>query len=268
MAPKRETALDSWCKELALACDASPLSRRQVAESVRVAPSTLSQWINGKRTPHVKDVQRCDDALGTNGYLARYFERWVTHELPPEWDDKWLAAEARANLLQDYELSAVPGLLQTKNYASAVMQFARHSPLDVEERIRRRLERQAILSDDNPPLCIFVIDEYVLRRPMAGPEVMVEQLAHLLECVARPNIVIKVIPSDTLYYSALPFMIAELDGAKITNLDDALSGRVIERNGEITEITKIWEDIREAALPPKESAELIKGVMKEWEAQI
>ncbi len=265
MAPKRETALDTWGTELGLACDAAGMTGRRLAETLHVAASTVSQWMNGRRTPHLDDVKRCDEVLGTNGYLARYFERWVTREIPSEWVDKWLSAEANANLLQNFEISVIPGLLQTENYARAVMRFARHSALDVEERIQRRMDRQRILNDENPPMCIFVIDEYILRRPTGGPEVMVEQLIHLRECTKLPNVVIKVVPSGTEYYSTLPFMIAELDGVKITNVDDALSGRVVEVNGEVVEVGKIWEDVREAALPPKDSLELIEKVIEEWQ---
>jgi transcriptional regulator with XRE-family HTH domain len=264
MAPKRETALEAWGKELGHVCDAAGMTAKQLAKAMNVAPSTISQWMNGKRTPHFEDVKRCDTALGTNGFLARYYERWVTREIPSEWDDAWLAAEAQANLIQNFELSVIPGLLQTPDYARAIMRFARHSPLDIEERIRRRIERQKVLNDENPPMCIFVIDEYVLRRLVGGSDVMIEQLTYLCECADQSSIVVKVVPAGTEYYSALPFMIAELDSAKIVNVDDTLSGRVIEVNGEVVEASRIWEDVREAALSPKDSIELIEKVIEEW----
>lgn len=267
MAPKRETALDSWCKELAEAIKNAGMTNRALADAIHVVPSTVSQWVSGKRTPELALIRTCDEALGTSGYLARYYERWVLQDLPPEWKDRWVAAEGHANLLQNYELSVIPGLLQTMDYAAAVMRVARHSPLDVEERVRRRIARQAVLSDDNPPMCIFVIDEYALRRPVGGPDVMVAQLAHLLDLASWPNIVVKVIPLGTEYYTALPFMLAEMDGAKIASVDNTLTGRVIERNDEVSEITKTWEDIREAALSPKESVTLIEEVITEWQTQ-
>src|SRR5690349_3791551 len=100
MAPKRETALAAWGRELSHACESARITGKQLASMLNVAPSTVSQWANGKRTPHLDDVKRCDEALGTNGFLARYFERWVTREIPSEWADKWLKAEASANLVQ------------------------------------------------------------------------------------------------------------------------------------------------------------------------
>lgn len=266
MAPKRETALDAWGKELRYACEAAGMTGKQLAEELHVAAATVSQWMNGKRTPHVEDVARCDEKLGTNGYLTRYFEKWVTREIPTEWDDRWLTAEAQANMLQDFEPSVLPGLLQTEDYARTVIGYNRHSSIDVEEGVRRRLERQTILNDENPTMCIFVIDEYALRRPVGGRDIMVEQLKRLRDLAAQLNIVIKVVPSGTEYYAGTPFVIARLDGAEIVYLDDALRGRVIEGHAEVVEINKIWEDIREAALPPADSLGLIEEVLKEWES--
>lgn len=266
MAPKRETALEAWGKELAHACEAAGMTGKQLASALNFAPATLSQWMNGKRTPHPEDVRRCDEKLGTNGYLGRYFEKWVTHEIPTVWQEKWLTAEASANMVQCYELSVIPGLLQTENYARAVIQLDRHSPITVEERVHRRMERQVILADENPTMCIFVIDEFALRRPIGGREVMAEQLKRLLDLMEQPNIVIKIVPSGAEYYAGTPFMIARLNGVEIVNLDDPLKGRVVEASHQVAEINKIWEDIREAAVSSSDSRKLIEKAMNEWEA--
>ncbi|GAA0320457.1 helix-turn-helix transcriptional regulator [Actinoallomurus spadix] len=266
MAPKRETALDAWGRELAHACEAAGLTGRQFAEALHVAPSTVSQWMNGRRTPHLDDVKRCDEALHTNGYLARYFEKWVTPEIPTVWTDRWLSAEAHANMIQNYEFAVIPGLLQTPDYARAVIQHNRHSGVDVDEIVRRRIERQAILDDENPPMCIFIIDEYVLRRPIGGKKVLSGQLVHLYAMAQRWNIVVKVVPAGTEYYAGCPFMIAKLDGTEIANLDTALRGQVIERPDQVAQIGRIWEDIRELASSPDESLALIKAVAEEWQA--
>lgn len=265
VAPKRETALEAWGRELQHACGAAGMTGKQLAETLHVVPATVSQWMNGRRTPHLKDVERCDAALGTHGYLARYFKKWVTQEIPSEWQDKWLSAEIRATLVQNFELSVIPGLLQTEAYARTVIGYNRHSSIPVNERVRRRMARQAILTDDNPPMCIFVIDEYALHRPVGGRDVMVEQLKLLVDLATRPNVVIKIVPSGTEYYAGTPFMIARFDGIEVVNLDDALSGRVIEGHRDVAEINKIWEDIREAALSQNDSRELIEKVMKEWD---
>lgn len=265
MAPKRETALDAWGRELAYACEAAGLTGKQFAEVLHVAPSTVSQWMNGRRTPHLDDVKRCDESLHTNGYLTRYFEKWVAREIPSEWADQWREAEVQANLLQSYDPSVVPGLLQTPDYIRAVLGHNRHSSIDIDERVRRRLDRQAVLDDGNPPMCIFVIDEYALRRLVGGARIMVDQLARMLDLATRDNIVVKIVPMGTDYYVAPSFMIARLDGVDLVNLEDALIGRILEERAAVVEIAKIWEDIREVALPPKDSIQLIEKAMSQWE---
>ncbi|MDN3359297.1 helix-turn-helix transcriptional regulator [Actinomadura sp. DC4] len=264
LAPKRETARDLWGKELVFAIKHAGMTGQDLARALPVAPSTVSQWINGKRTPDLKDVRLCDAKLGTNGHLARYYKQWVTREIPSEWDDKWLSAEANANMLLNFELSFIPGLLQTEDYARAIIQD-NHSSTDIDERVKRRMSRQTILNDESPPTCIFVIDEYALRRPFGTPQIMAAQLARLCELATRPNIVIKVIPLNTPYYAALPFMIARLDGVELVNVDTTLRGQVIEENSEVAESNKIWEDLREAALSTSESRQLIEKVMRTWE---
>ncbi|MCO5967686.1 helix-turn-helix domain-containing protein [Actinoallomurus soli] len=266
MAPKRETALDAWGKELAYACEAAGLTGKQFAEALHVAPSTVSQWINGRRTPHLDDVKRCDEALHTNGYLARYFEKWVTPEIPTVWTDRWLSAEAHANMIHSYDLAVIPGLLQTPDYARAVIRFNRHLSIEVEELVRRRIDRQAILSDENPPMCVFVIDEYALRRTVGDSKVMFDQLTRVRELAQWPNIIVKIVPAGTEYYAGGPFMIAKLDRCEIANLDTALRGQIIEKPERVAEICRVWEDIRELALSPKDSLALIEAVVEEWRA--
>lgn len=267
MAPKRETALDAWGKELAHACESAGMTGRQLAEALHVAPSTVSQWMHGRRTPHVEDVERCDGLLATNGYLARYFNRWVAREIPASWTGGWRAAEAQAEVINSFDLSVVPGLLQTEDYARAILRFSQHPAVDFEELTHRRMERQAVIDGENPPLCIFVIDQSALWRMVGDADIMSAQLARLCDLATRPNVVVKVIPSGVEYYAGCPFMLLWLDGTEIVALDDAFRGRVVEDRVVVAAVRKIWEGIREAALTPGDSLNLIKGVMSEWEAR-
>lgn len=267
MAPKRETALELWGYEFARAREAAGFSS-QVAlaghEGVHVSVSLIKHWETGRRLPSREDLADCEKVLGTNGYLGRLLEKWVSREVPAEWRDKWVSAEARATLIHNFELSVIPGLLQTENYARAVLRHNRRTSIDIEEGVRARLARQAILTDGNPPTCLFVIDEYALRRNLGGREVMAEQLIRLRELAEQPDIIVQTVPSGAEYYAGCPFMIVRFDGTEIANLDDALRGQIIEGRDEIAELTRIWEDIRRAALSPKESLKLIEKVTAEW----
>ncbi|HEU5156329.1 MAG TPA: helix-turn-helix transcriptional regulator [Streptosporangiaceae bacterium] len=267
MAQKRETALELWGYEFARAREAAGFGS-QVAfaahDNVHVSASLIAHWETGRRLPRKEDLADCEKVLGTNGYLARLLDKWVSREVPTEWQDKWLSAEARATLIHNFELSVVPGLLQTESYARAVLRHNRRASIDVEEGVRARLARQAILGDGDPPTCLFVIDEYALRRNVGGPEVMVEQLTHLRDLAEHPDIVVQIVPSGVDYYAGCPFMLARFDGTEIANLDSALRGQIVEGHDEVAQITRVWEDIRRAALSPKESLELIEKVIAEW----
>lgn len=80
MAPKREPAQKIWGNELAHALEAAEVTGRELAEYLNVVPSTVSNWINGKRTPHVDDVERIEKRIGTNGYL-KWNLTWVQREI-------------------------------------------------------------------------------------------------------------------------------------------------------------------------------------------
>jgi transcriptional regulator with XRE-family HTH domain len=266
MPRKRETALELWGKELACAREAAGMSGRQLADAINVAPSTLSQWETGKRTPHLSDVKRCEEKLGVNGYLTRLLVEWVSRETPTEWTEKWLAIEARAGTILSFELAVIPGLLQTEDYARAVLEFNRYAPFDIDEQVRSRLERQSILGQGDPPTCVFVMDEYVLRRQIGCRRTMYEQLTHLRQMAERRDIHLHIVPLDAGSYAGLvgPFMIAKFDGIEIAYQDGALSGHVLEGRDELSAIGRMWEDIRGAAISQAASIDLMEREIGKW----
>ncbi|WP_431726945.1 helix-turn-helix domain-containing protein [Verrucosispora sp. TAA-831] len=104
--------------------------------------------------------------------------------------------EAVASTIRNYEPFIVPGLLQTEEYTRALLQRgpARLSEETISERITVRTQRQTILDRDDPPVLSFVLDEAAIRRPVGGPDVMRQQLQHILDVATRPNVDVAVIP--------------------------------------------------------------------------
>ncbi|MFG1709934.1 DUF5753 domain-containing protein [Nonomuraea sp. M3C6] len=89
----------------------------------------------------------------------------------------------------------VPGLLQTEQYARAVLRAEPGATEEkVEEALKARLRRQSIYGRPNPPMVQFVMDEGILYRPVGGEAVMYQQLTHLLTMMDHPNITIQVVP--------------------------------------------------------------------------
>jgi hypothetical protein len=114
----------------------------------------------------------------------------------PSWFQSYLGLEAAAALIRSYEVQFVPGLLQTREYARAVVLLGhgRAAPAEIERRVALRMQRQRLLRRENPPLLWAVVDEAALRRPIGGPEVMRGQVAALIEATRSPHIRLQVVP--------------------------------------------------------------------------
>jgi transcriptional regulator with XRE-family HTH domain len=121
-----------------------------------------------QRNPTREFTSRCDDVLATGGALARLLPL-LAAESYPSWFRPFVEMEAEATAIQEFEVQVIAGLLQTEDYARAVLNsWPPKSAEEIERRLAARLDRQRILDRTDPPLLSFVLDESVLRRPM-GP---------------------------------------------------------------------------------------------------
>jgi transcriptional regulator with XRE-family HTH domain len=243
------------------------MTGKQLAEALHVVPATVSHWENGRRTPHLKDVERVEEALGTNGYLKRFFVKWVPREIAPEWLE-WIGIEENADTILSFEHSVIPGLLQTEDYARVVLSHDRYTPIDLDERLRSRLERQHLLDGDDPPMTVFIIGEASLHYQVGTRETMYEQLVHLVELAERPEVIIQVVPRDAGYHEGLTgaFTIARVNGRQLALQDGIWSGQVLEDEAEVSALAKVWQHILAKALTSEASKELIERVTKSWKA--
>lgn len=180
----------------------------------------------------------------------------------------WTEFEARAVALRWYESLVVPGLLQTPEYARAVLRTrAGASDEQIEEMVAGRLERRAILDREFPPTLWVVLDEGVIRRPVGGPLVMAEQLGHLASMARRPNIVVQVIPVAAGAHEGLrgPFMIADFDDApSVAWQDAAVFGQLVEDANGIASLMAMWDTLKSEALPRSASLALMEEAAKTW----
>ncbi|MEU7751605.1 helix-turn-helix transcriptional regulator [Micromonospora sp. NPDC049171] len=114
----------------------------------------------------------------------------------PTWFQSYLGLEAAAALIRSYEVQFVPGLLQTREYARAVVLLGHGAagPGEIDRRVALRMQRQQLLRRDSPPQLWAVVDEAALRRPIGGPMVMRGQLTALIEATKSPHIRLQVIP--------------------------------------------------------------------------
>jgi hypothetical protein len=163
----------------------------------------------------------------------------------------------------------VPGLLQTPDYARAVLATVPNiAPGDLDERVTARMARQAILDRDDPPLLWAVLDEAMLHRPIGDdPKVMREQLAHLDEMAGRRNVTIEVIPYGAGGHVGLlgAFMLADFpDAPSVAYLETAASGQIVEDAKTVAAVILRFDTLRSEALPRRASRESILKVANEW----
>ncbi|MDT5037985.1 MAG: hypothetical protein QOE03_3170 [Micromonosporaceae bacterium] len=123
---------------------------------------------------------------------------WWHHygDILPSWFQSYLGLEAAASVIRTYEVQFVPGLLQTPDYARAVILLghADASTDEIDRRIELRGARQQVLNRPNAPQLWAVIDEAALRRPVGGPQVMRAQIEALIEAAKVPNVRLQILP--------------------------------------------------------------------------
>jgi transcriptional regulator with XRE-family HTH domain len=126
----------------------------------------------------------------TPGWWHRY------GDVMPGWFQSYMGLESAAELVRTYEVQFVPGLLQTADYARAVICLGHgEAPeVEIERRVQLRMDRKRLLTRTNPPEAWFVIDEAALRRLTGGRDIMRAQLEHLIEIAQLPNVRLQVIP--------------------------------------------------------------------------
>jgi transcriptional regulator with XRE-family HTH domain len=256
-----------FAAELRHARTASGLSQEQLGELINFSGSQVGMVESARRVPSLDFARRCDEALGSTGTLERLHELLRTTPFAP-WFRPYVEMEAEATELRSWQSIVVDGLLQTPEYARALLSSRIGASADeIDQRVAARLERQAVISRSDPPLLWVVMDECVLRRPVGGPGVMLGQLEHLVNMAARSNVIVRVVRTAVGAHDGVngSFVIAEFaDAASVVYLETALTGIIVERQDEVTAIKVSYEGLKAEALPRAATTELIKEVAKTW----
>ncbi len=183
----------------------------------------------------------------------------------------YISFEAEAAMLRNFEPLMVPGLLQTEEYARAVVREAalrELRPDEVDARVTVRMARQQVLSRDDPPRLCAIVGEAALRQLVGGPEVMRRQLQRLVEAGEQPKVTIQVLPFSVGAHAGMhgPFMIlefAEHTDDDVVYLENAVGGLYLEEQAEVKRYRLVFEHLRGMALSPDDSAALIAKVARE-----
>lgn len=261
MTPRRFLA-----KEIRRAREAKAMKQAEVGNELHVSESLVRAWETGRRIPQPDDLERFETFFGTGGLLGRLRGDLVKAPVPLEWFVQWTEIEKRATTLWSFELAVVPGLLQTEDYARTVLHAARHLA-DTEEMVTARLARQEVLTGEDPPMLVVLLDESVLRRNVGGAAIMHGQLLHLVRMAERENVFIHIIPLNAVACAGFisGFVVASLEGANdVAYVDNQLDGEVIEEPEGVTRLRRMFDTFRSDALSRDESIELMVKVAAEW----
>jgi transcriptional regulator with XRE-family HTH domain len=262
------SVLAMFSGELRRARARAGLTQDQLAERISYSPSLIAHVETGSRAPSADFAARADDALGTDGLLTR-LQPLVRSEAYPAWFRDWVEIEREATALRWFEPLLIPGLLQTEDYARAVLQAAHPASTDgeVDRLVLARMDRQAVLARDDPPMLWVVIDEGVLTRPIGGPDVMRAQIDKLITAAQQPKIILQVIPTSSGAHAGLDgdFIIASFDGSPdVVYLNNALAGQVVERPTDVARVTLLYDILKTEALSTGASLDLARKACIQW----
>jgi transcriptional regulator with XRE-family HTH domain len=237
---------------------------REFGQRIGYDPGQISRIENGKRPPTELFAQMCDRAFpDRDGWFSEFYAESRTWIATPPWFRGWIEHEENAATLRIWQMGVLSGLLQTEGYARAILAVEPGVTDDeVSARIAARLQRQAILTRDDPPAVWFLVDEAALRRCVGSPDVMAAQLAHLAGIARLPNVTIQVVPNIEHAGLLGGFAVAE----RAAYVETAVAGQVFEDAEIITGLLTRFDMLRNEAFRGSESLTLIERMCEEWKA--
>ncbi|MFF5935615.1 Scr1 family TA system antitoxin-like transcriptional regulator [Streptomyces sp. NPDC012508] len=255
--------LDYYGAELRRLREEAGLNQQQLGDIVYCTASLIGQIETAKKVPTREFSERLDAALMTGGLFSRLVGLVLKSQLPT-WFQQYAEMEARAAYISTYQAQLVYGLLQTEEYARAVL--ATGLPDDLEGLVAARMERQRILSREHPPMAWVILDEAALHRPIGGPGVMRNQLAYLLGFRANRWVRIQVLPFAAGEHASLIGAFNSLrfeSDPDIVYTEDLIAGHMTANPETVREAALRYAHLQASALSVEDSAELITRVMEE-----
>ena len=255
-----------------------------VADRLGCSPSKVSRIETGHTSATPRDVKDMLDIYGVHGTEADELVQIAREARQKGWwhpfstvlTGAYVGLEAAAKSIRAYEQQVVPGLLQTDMYAMAMIRAARlgDSDQEIEQRVRVRMARQALLIQDDPIDLWVVLDEAVVSRPVGGDEVMRDQLLRLVEATRLPNVTVQILPFAVGAHAGMDGTFAILDFPDVEDPDvvfaeNATGGLFLEKTDELRKYNSIFDTIQATALSPEESRNMIVMLAEEplWKSR-
>ena len=260
--------------------EAKRLSLEEAGNVIRASHSKISRLETGRVGFKDRDVIDLLTFYGVTDELRRQELRelavranspgwWHDYaDVLPGWFEDYVGLEEAASQIRAYEVQFVPGLLQTEDYARAVIMLGYSNPKEINRRVDLRMARQAVLSRPNAPSLWVVLDEALLRRPIGGPSAMRAQLKHLIELSQRPNVTIQVITFKAGGHAAAggPFSLlrfAEFDLPDVVFLEQLNSAQYLDKPDVVDSYLAVMERLCIGALTPAATVKTLRSMVRE-----
>ncbi|WP_282696707.1 helix-turn-helix transcriptional regulator [Streptomyces sp. CC208A] len=257
------------------------ITREAAGYSIRASESKISRMELGRVSFKARDIEDLltlygvteENERGALLGLAREANLagwWHSFgDVLPGWFQTYIGLEAAASLIRVYEVQFVHGLLQTEEYAHAVV--ARGMPgasnAEIDRRVALRLERQKVLVSERAPHFHVVLDEAALRRPYGDRAVMRGQLKHLIEVSEHPGVTLQVMPfsfgghaGESGAFTMLGFPESDLSG--IVYLEQLTGALYLDKREEVAQYAGVMEKLAKDSPDPAESRDLLRGLLQ------
>ncbi|GGM01700.1 MULTISPECIES: helix-turn-helix domain-containing protein [Micromonospora] len=239
-----------------------------VAQQLECSTSKVSRIETGHTTVTPRDVRDMLQIYGTSEAESDELVQFAREARQKGWwhpyshvlSGAYVGLEDAARTIRTYEQQVVSGLLQTQEYADAMLRLARPdlSEEEVKQKVRVRMARQSLLTQDDPVNLSVVLDEAVVSRPVGGDAVMRGQLQRLVEVAQWPNVTLQLLPFEAGAHAGMDgtFTILsfhEPGDPGVVYAENATGGLFLEKSDELDKYHSIFEQIRAAAVGPEES---------------
>jgi hypothetical protein len=265
--------------------EAQGVSREDAGWEIRASESKISRMELGRVGFKERDVAdlltlyRVNDDEERNRLLTLAREAntpgwWHRYgDVLPDWFQSYVGLEAAAALIRTYEVQFIPGLLQTRDYARAVVLLGhgRAPAEEIERRVDLRMARQRLLTRPDPPQLWAVVDEAVLRRPIGGPDVMRAQIEALIEITTLPNVRLQVVGFEVGGHAAAggSFSILRFpdqDLPDVVYVEQLTSALYLDKRDDVDHYAAAMERLCVEAEPPARTVDILTNILKDLEA--
>jgi transcriptional regulator with XRE-family HTH domain len=261
--------------------EAAGVSFAQAAQALSVNPTTIRRMEKAEVGLKPVYVEKLLQVYGVPEPDGRAFVELVEaaaepgwwhsfRDVLPAWFSLYVSLEESAGTIRSYEPHCVPGLLQTEGYARALLRvgFPTAEETELDRRVALRMERQSLLARPEPPRLWILIEETVLRRPVGGPEVMRDQIDHLIEASARPGVQIQVLPFASGPHPGMfgPFQLFRFDIPELPDIiyTESLTGAVyLDERVDTVAYLEALDRMAAQAAPLKETERILSDARKE-----